>query len=79
VSPTIFHDGKYRFFFFSREENKMHVHIHCSEGEAKFWLEPIPSLVESYGLSSKQLNKLQKLVEEHQHEIKSSWKKHFGR
>jgi hypothetical protein len=77
MSPTVFYEGKYRFYFFSREEKRMHVHIHCSEGEAKFWLEPIPALAESQNLSSKQLNSIQKLVEEHLDEIKHSWKKHF--
>jgi Domain of unknown function (DUF4160) len=78
VSPTVLYDGKYRFFFFSREEKRMHVHIHSSEGEAKFWLDPIPTLVESHGLSAKQLNQIGKLVEEHLNEIKRSWEKHFG-
>jgi hypothetical protein len=78
VSPTVFYEGRYRFYFFSREEKRMHVHVHCADGEAKFWLEPIPSLAESHNLSSKQLNTIQKLVEEHLNEIKRSWKKHFS-
>ena len=77
MSPTVFYDGKYRFFFFSREETRIHVHVSAPEGEAKFWIEPIISLAESYGLSAKALNKLQKIVEEHRNEIKNSWKKHF--
>jgi hypothetical protein len=40
MSPTIFKEGSYRFFFFSREEPRKHVHIVSNEGEAKFWLEP---------------------------------------
>jgi hypothetical protein len=40
MSPTVFRDGGFRFFFFSREEPRMHVHIVSSEGEAKFWIEP---------------------------------------
>ena len=40
VSPTVFRKGGFRFFFFSREEPRIHVHVHHSEGEAKFWLEP---------------------------------------
>jgi hypothetical protein len=77
MSPTVFYEGKYRFFFFSREEKRMHVHIQSGDGEAKFWLEPIPSLAENYRLSPNELNKLQKLVEDHLNEIKHSWKKHF--
>ncbi|MBW2186575.1 MAG: DUF4160 domain-containing protein [Deltaproteobacteria bacterium] len=38
MSPTVFKESGYRFFFFSREEARMHVHVHCEGGEAKFWL-----------------------------------------
>jgi len=34
--PTILRNKDYRFFFFSREAPKQHVHIHCQNGEAKF-------------------------------------------
>lgn len=77
MSPTVFKIGSYRFFFFSREETRMHVHITSSEGEAKFWIEPLVSLASNKGLSSKQLRHLQQLVEEHIEEISDAWKKHF--
>jgi len=44
VSPTIFRAGGLRFFFFSREEKRPHVHAIGADGEAKFWLEPIIEL-----------------------------------
>ena len=77
MSPTVFRIGNYRFYFFSREEERMHVHIICPDGEAKFWIEPIVSLAASTGLSKSQLNSLQKLTEEHKNEIIKAWKKHF--
>jgi hypothetical protein len=40
MSPTIFRESGFRFYFFSREEKRMHVHVQCAEGEAKYWLEP---------------------------------------
>ena len=40
MSPTVFRDGPTRFFFFSREETRIHVHTLGPEGEAKFWLTP---------------------------------------
>lgn len=40
MSPTVFRERGYRFFFFSREESRMHVHVEAGSGEAKFWLEP---------------------------------------
>lgn len=77
LSPTVFYEGKYRFFFFSREEARMHVHVSCADGEAKFWLEPEISPAGSYSLTSRQMKKLQQLVKERQSEIKDYWKKHF--
>lgn len=56
----------------------MHVHVTCPDGEAKFWLEPIVSLCENYGLSSRALRELQKIVENRRNEIANAWKKHFS-
>jgi len=55
MSPTVFTEGPYRFYFFSREEPRMHVHVTSGDGEAKFWLEPIVSLASSQGYSKRQL------------------------
>ena len=79
MSPTVFRYKGYRFFFFSREETRMHVHVSCSAGEAKFWLDPVVALAEYDGLNSKELKWLQVIVEDHKDEIKKSWKKHFNR
>lgn len=79
MAPTVFIQGKYRFFFFSREEKRMHIHIETSEGEAKFWIEPVIALADSINLNSRELSKIQKLVEENKSEIVKSWKKHFQR
>ncbi|MFV1950690.1 MAG: DUF4160 domain-containing protein [Nitrospinota bacterium] len=77
MSPTIFRYKGYRFFFFSREEKRIHVHVSCPDGEAKFWLEPVVALAQHSGLSPKQLKKLQKIIEERNNEITKSWKRHF--
>jgi hypothetical protein len=78
VSPTVFKHKNYRFFFFSREEDRMHIHVTSPDGEAKFWLEPIIALAANSGLSERQLKELQQIVEEHKNEITKAWKKHFG-
>jgi hypothetical protein len=77
MSPIVFEEGPFRFLFFSNEETRIHIHTLSSDGEAKFWIEPIVSLAKSTGFSAKELTKIQKLVEEHKDEIKRSWKKHF--
>ena len=78
MSPTILRIKGYKFYFLSNEEERLHVHITCADGEAKFWLEPIVSLATYYKLNSKKLNELQKLVEEHKSEIIKEWKRYFG-
>lgn len=77
MSPTVFHFRNYRFFFFSREESRCHVHIRSPDGEAKFWLEPIIELAIHHGLSAKELRELKKIVEEQADEIRAHWDKHF--
>jgi hypothetical protein len=77
MSPTVFKEGKYRFHFFSKEEDRIHIHVVSPDGEAKFWLEPIVSLVNYSGLSKKQLGYLQKTIERRKDEIAKKWKKHF--
>ena len=52
MSPTVFRYKSYRFHFFSREEERMHVHVTSNNGEAKFWLEPEIALAVNHGLSS---------------------------
>ncbi len=77
MAPTVFLYRKYRFYFFSREESRIHIHVECDEGEAKFWIEPVVALADYCGISKKVLNELQKIVEEKSSEITKAWKKHF--
>ena len=78
MSPTVFRVKDYRFYFLSNEENRIHVHIECSKGEAKFWIEPIIAHANSIGLSEKKLLEIQRVIENRKEEIISAWKKHFG-
>jgi hypothetical protein len=77
MSPTVFRYKNYKFFFFSHEESRMHVHIASPDGEAKFWMEPMVALADYSGFSARQLKELERIVEEHAKEIESSWKRHF--
>ena len=78
MSPTIFREKGYRFFFFSREETRMHVHVHCGDGEAKLWLEPEIELARNYRLSRFQLKQIEEIIEDHYDELTSAWQKHFN-
>ncbi len=56
----------------------MHVHVHCSHGEARFWLEPDTELAENYGLRGREIQTALQLIEEHENEIRDAWRRHFG-
>ncbi len=78
MSPTILRVGRYRFFFNSREETRLHVHVATAEGTAKFWLEPIIALDSFFNLNSKELSDIESVVREHEDEFKSAWRRHFS-
>ena len=78
MTPTIFQERGYRFFFFSREELRMHVHVVSARGEAKFWLEPTIDLARSYRYSHRELAEIETIIEEHQNELTSAWRQHFS-
>ena len=79
MSPTVLRDGPFRLFFFSREEERLHVHVAHADGEAKFWLDPRVEIATQTGLSSAQLRDAQQVVERHIEEVRHAWTRHFGR
>ena len=79
MSPTIFRENGFRFFFFSREESRLHVHVSHADGEAKFWLEPKIELAQNYRLNDRQIQAAEALVRKNEHDIRAAWHKHFGR
>ena len=79
MSPTVFRWKGYRAFFFSREEERPHVHVQGQDGEAKFWLEPDVTLAKNYGLSATQVSEIVKVLRERKDEINDRWREHFQR
>jgi hypothetical protein len=79
MSPVVLRKGKFRFFFFSREEDRMHVHVYGAEGEAKIWLEPKVEMATSYRFSKRELNAILKIVVEHQDALRNAWRDLFQR
>jgi hypothetical protein len=78
LSSTIFREDGYRYFFFSREEPRMHVHVNCADGEAKYWLEPELELAKNVGIRQAQLRKIEQTIRDHYEEFVAAWRKHFG-
>lgn len=75
--PTVFIDGRYRFYFFSREENRRHVHVSSSDGEAKIWLEPEIEVARVVNLSAQEVSKILEIIKDRQEEINDFWNRHF--
>jgi hypothetical protein len=78
MSPTVFRERGYRFFFFSREEARMHVHVISPDGEAKYWLEPEIELARSSRFSTQELARIRRIIESHEIELCHAWQSHFG-
>jgi hypothetical protein len=49
-----------------------------ADGEAKFWLEPELELAKQVGYSPKKLREIENLIKDHQDEVISAWREHFG-
>ena len=77
MSPTVFREKGFRFYFFSLEEDRMHVHVACADGDAKFWLTPQVELAMTKGIRPQQLKVIQKIIQEHHHEIADAWRQHL--
>jgi hypothetical protein len=75
VSPTVLRVRG--FYFFSREEPRLHVHVQHANGEAKFWIEPTIELALNHGLKPRQIHEVEQLIEEHLDEIRRAWDAHF--
>jgi len=76
--PTVLKIKDYRFFFFSREEARMHIHVICPDGEAKLWLEPTVGIATSYKLSNVRLKEIETMTNENFDLFKKAWEAHFG-
>ena len=79
MSPTVLRVGAFRLFFFSREEERLHVHVAHPDGEAKFWIVPEIALAAAVGLPPRQVAEAESIVRQHEEEIRHAWTRHFGR
>ena len=79
--PVVFRYRGYRFFFYSNEgepREPLHVHVRKGGALAKFWLEPIPGIAGSYGLSAQELRELLEVAIQHRDKIERYWNEYFG-
>ena len=60
--PTVLRIGSYHFHFYSDEgKEPPHIHVATTDGECKFWLEPV-RLARNKGVSPITLRNIEKLV-----------------
>ena len=75
--PTVLRIGRYRFFFYSNEDQEpAHIHVKAGEEEAKFWLNPV-GLAANQGFRVRHLNELERLVQEHEQAFMEAWNEYF--
>ena len=76
--PTVLRSGPYRFFFYAGDRSEPpHVHVERDDCTAKFWLEPC-RISRSSGFSRLEIQRLQRMVEEHRDLLLRSWDEFFG-
>ncbi|KPA10282.1 hypothetical protein MHK_009512 [Candidatus Magnetomorum sp. HK-1] len=55
-----------------------HIHVRRNEDVAKFWIEPDICLASSYGISSKDLTGIKKIITENKNLIMEKWYDFFS-
>lgn len=75
--PTLLRVGPYRFFCYAGDRDEPpHVHVERDNGLAKFWLNPI-RLQSNKGFASVDINRIQKLIADHQQQLLEAWDDFF--
>jgi hypothetical protein len=65
-------------YFHSHEPNEpAHIHVDRDDQSAKFWLSPV-ALARNLGFGATELNKIQRLIEEHETELLEAWNGYHG-
>jgi hypothetical protein len=76
--PTVLRIGPYRFFFVALDYSEPpHIHIQRENMVAKFWLDPIV-LQNIGGFNRNELNRIARLVKEHQTYLLEQWNEFFS-
>lgn len=76
--PTIFREGRFRFFFYSNEGMEpRHVHVQVDTNVAKLWLDPV-SVANPGRLSARDLAEAQRVARRRRQECIAAWQAHFG-
>lgn len=70
--------GRFRFFFYSNENNEPpHIHVRSAGSEAKFWLDPV-SFAYNQGYRNHELNEIERLVADNRAVLLEAWNEYFS-
>ncbi len=76
--PTVLVDGSYSFIFFSSDRGEPpHIHVKRERYIAKFWLDPV-ALAKNRGFPGHELNRIARLVAQHEPILLEAWHEYFG-
>ena len=67
----------FRFFFYSREETRMHIHVEIENRELKVWLDTF-ELAYNHGFPDHEVTQIIKMVVKHEKILKKAWPEYFG-
>ncbi|MEO1066026.1 MAG: DUF4160 domain-containing protein [Pseudomonadota bacterium] len=76
--PTLLRWRGFRFFFYSADGSEPpHIHVVKDGKEVKIWLNELKVAV-NLGFSSKEVNQILAVTDEHRLEFLEKWHDHFG-
>jgi len=77
ANAHVFVDGPYSFVIFSSDQDEPpHIHVKRDRQIAKFWLVPV-ALAKNRGFPGHELNKIGRLVTEHESSLVEAWREYF--
>jgi hypothetical protein len=78
MSPIVLRIGPYRIGFYAADGTEPpHVHVESGNGRAKFWLMPV-RLEWSTGYKDRELNRIERLIVDHQQSLIDDWNSYFA-
>ncbi len=74
--PTVFYYEAIKFYFYSNEESRIHIHVTVSNKHAKIWMDNF-EVAKNKGFSDRQIRKIINIARLNEKEIKTKWEDHF--
>jgi len=77
--PTVLRRGPVRFQFYASDGSEpRHIHVIRDGADAKFWLDPDPTLSSNRGLSAAELRDARKIIEGELRVLRDAWDDFFN-